>query len=295
MLIDGDVLGVSLLPSVSFFRTDAGWLGCGANICGQLGLGHTENVHPPTPIPGSEGVTRWGGNDWTTFGFSDDGLLACGRNNYGQCGVGSTERHIATLTPVALPDDVKGRVDRVVCDGNRESSFFIAGRRCFAAGKNEDGELGLRSDEEPISTPTELPVPVDDVITNNGVTVIRSGDTLLACGSNLHRQIADNNRRKVTTPTPLDLPGPVVKVIVVRYRFFIQLTDGAWVGQGWYDRDHFILVPKADLIFRFICSVLPWWTPAIDDFAEKLNAQEAAFNVMFLPVPITNASTPRSR
>ncbi len=41
-------------------------------------------------------------------------MLACGNNLDGQCGVGSTVKKIATLTPVDLPDDVKGRVDRVM-------------------------------------------------------------------------------------------------------------------------------------------------------------------------------------
>ncbi len=160
VLIDGDVLDVSLLPGASFFRTDSGWFGCGANRGGQLGLGHTDEVITPAPIPGSEGVTRWRGNYAITFGFSDDcddSLLVCGKNSYGQCGVGSTDDEITTLTPVDLPDDVKGRVDRVVCYG--DSSFFITGRRCFAVGFNGDGELGLGSDAVAIPTPTSCRSP----------------------------------------------------------------------------------------------------------------------------------------
>ncbi len=241
VLIDSDVLDVSLIPYVSFFRTVSGWFGCGSNRFGELGLGRTNMVTTPARIPGSEGVTWWGGGSGTTFGFSHDGLLVCGENNEARCGIESTDYKITTLTPVVLPDDVKGRVDRVVC--NHWSSFFIADRRCFACGFCRSGQLGLGSDERAIPTPAELPVPVDDIVTNSFVTIIRSGDTLLACGDNEFRQISTDNRRKLTTPTPLDPPGPVMKVVVEQYNVFIQLTDGAWVGSGLY-RSCFIPVSR---------------------------------------------------
>ncbi len=244
MPIDSEVLDVYQTSMQSFFRMTSGFFGCGWNKEGQLGLGHTDDITTPTPIPGSEGVTRWGGDFVTTFGFSDDGLLACGCNADGQCGIGSTERHITTLTPVDLPDDVKGRVDRVICG---VSSFFITGRRCFGCGMNETGQLGIGSDKEAISTPTELPVPVDDII---------------------------------------DLPGPVAKVNINSYSVFVQLTHGSWIGRGVYDEHHFIPVPQADLIGG---DYLPEWTTVNGDYAEKLNAQEADFDMMFLPEPFTNA------
>ncbi len=293
--IDIEVLTVYLTSDQSLFRTSSGWLGCGDNSYGQLALGHScENVTTPALIPGSDGVTRLTGDVNVTFAFTDGGLLASGDNRYGQCGVGSTERHIPTLTPVALPYDVKGRVGRVVCDGG--SSFFIAGRRCFVAGSNGDGRLGMWSKEAIIRTPTELHVPVDDVIIDFDeiwisifdfcVTVIRSGNTLLACGDNRLRKVSTANTRKLTTLTTLSLPGPVVKVFVDCGFMFVQLTDGAWVGRGRYDSKYFAHIPEADLIIGFY---LPGWTPVTDEIAEVLNAREAADNLMFLPEPITNS------
>ncbi len=308
--IDGDVLDVSMLPGASFFRTASGWHGCGSNrhgrlglvsmvaesdtgwtvsgwlgrptVSGQLGIGQ-DKVTTPAPIPGSERVTRWGGNYATTFGFCDAGILSCGRNVNGQCGVGSTIDEVTALTPVALPDDVKGRVGQVDCDGG---PFFISGRRCFGCGYNGCGQLGIGSDERRIFTPIELPVPVDVIITRADVTVIRSGNTLLACGDNRNRQIFTNNTPKITTPTPLDLPGPVVKCFLDYGSIFIQLEDGAWVGRGIYYRHHFTPVPKADLIDE---AFLPGWTPVNDNCAEKLNALEADDDVMILPEPVANA------
>ncbi len=234
--IDSEVLDVYQTSGESFFRTSTGWLGCGGNGGSQLGLGHRNNVTTPTPIPGSEGVTRWMGDYHSTFAFTHGGMLACGRNFWGECGVGSTDDEITTLTPVALPDDVKGRVDRVVICS--DSAFFLSGRRCFGCGRN-DGKLGIESDE-------------------------------------------------MRTPTPTDLPGPVVKCFVDRG--FVQLEYGAWVGRGWYEKKYFIPVPDADLIDgpRYN-PLLPGWTPVIDEFAGQLNAREAADNVMFLPEPVANA------
>ncbi len=79
---------------------------------------------------------------------------------------------------------------------------------------NRHGQLGIGSDERDIPTPIELPVPVDDIISYDGVTVIRSGNTLLACGENRYRRIISNDTPELTTPTPIELPGPVVKIII---------------------------------------------------------------------------------
>ncbi len=155
-------------------------------------------------------------------------------------------------------------------------SFFIAGRHCFAAGDNDSGQLGVGSDEETISIPTELPIPVDDIISHGGVTIIRSGNTLLACGDNRQRQLFGD----FTTPTPLDLPGPVMKFIAGDQNAFVQ-TDGAWVGRGRYRRDFFI---PADLDGRFISG----WFPVTDEHAKKLDAQKHGNQAMFFPEPITN-------
>ncbi len=288
--IDSEVLDVCLTSWQSFFRTSSGWLGCGCNFSGQLGLGHTNKVNTPTPIPGSEGVTWWGGDHGITFGFCDNGLLACGENFGGQCGVGSTTEKITTLTPVALPDDVKGRVDRVICCSG--STFFTLGRRCFGCGRNDSGVLGIGSDESCIATPTELPVPVDEFILEVGVTVIRSGNTLHVCGDNEKKQIASNDTPKLTTPTPLDLPGPVVKVVISWHSVFVQLTDGSWVGRGDYENNDFLPLPGADLLDghdndRFLCG----WTPVSDEVAGRLNfsvSNNNCMRIMILPEPIAN-------
>ncbi len=90
------------------------------------------------------------------------------------------------------------------------------------------------------------------------------------------------------TPTPLDLPGPVVKVVFRCENIIVQLTDGAWVWRGIYDEEYFIPIPEDDLIDLPDFSLLPEWTPVNDVYIEVLNSREAGNDVMILPEPITN-------
>ncbi len=278
--IDGAVLEVKMTLPASFIRTGAGWFGCGHNQVGQLGAGHCDKVTAPAFMRGSKGVTRWifGKMAETIFGETEDGILACGINGYGNCGVGSTDNDIYTLTPVALPDDVKGRVDRVVFD--EQATFFVCGRRCFGCGENEVGQLGVRSETVVIRTPAEMPVPVDDIVSDNGVTVIRSGDTLLACGHNELNHISSTLAPMFPTPTPIDLPGPIVKAYVSSNVICVQLPDGAWVGRGMYNDELFTPVPEEDLVIvaddedsEELDPCVNTWTPVTEMYAELLNTR----------------------
>ncbi len=217
------VTHVAAFDHQTFVKTDRWWGGGQAGFS-QLGQGRRRAIQRLAPIPGSEGVWRWKALGFVTFAWTGDGLLAAGHNVFGQCGVGSTDGIIDTLTPVALPDDVKGRVDRVV--GGELQAFLLCGTRCFACGTN-GGQL---SESERPRTPTELPVPVDDIITNRLATVIRSGHTLL---------------NALALPGPaLPLPGPITRLILPKVgesgTMVAQLMDGTWVkgrlgddDEGW--------------------------------------------------------------
>ncbi len=77
-----------------------------------------------------------------------------------------------------------------------------------------------------------------------------------------------------------------MKVLICFERILVQLADGAWVGRGNHAGGYFTPFPKADLING---RCLPRWTSIKQKLAEKLNAQQAADNVMILPEPIANA------
>ncbi len=261
-----------------FAKTTRGLYTWGRSYLGRLGVGGGVPVNRPRLVPIDGNVQDISLNAAASFIRTGSGWLACGENSNGQCGVGSTDRWVTTLTPVALPDDVNTGVDRVMCSPN--ITFFIAGRRCFSCGVNRVGQLGIGSDEHSICTPTELPVPVDDIMFRYDVTIIRSGDALLACGVNMSRLVSATDAHKIVTPIPLDLPGPVVKLVLDWGNLFVRLGGAGWVGRGVNDDVIFIPVPEADLIND---RVLPGWTPVTDQFANSLD-EEADHAIILRPI-----------
>ncbi len=223
--VDDEILEVQSFPCQTFFRTAGGWLSCGANITGSLGVGHHHTAQFPEPVPHSASVTRWASVGDAFFAWADQGLMMCG--NYFSSGTDcvTINYDVDALTPVALPDDVKGRVDRVV--GKNTSSFIFSGRRCFAVGRNSHGQLGVGSDEKHIHAPIELPFPVDDVVAGHNCTVFRTGADLHWCGTSFIRDTPN-----IRSPQLIAIGQPVVKV-VVHIGLSLKTRDGDWIGR-WY-------------------------------------------------------------
>ncbi len=259
VLVDG-VVDVRQQLEYTLFQTASGWYASGVNRNDQLGLGVDHLVEDyicsPTMMVGSGAVTRvqtsFNRESPMTFGWTRDGLLVCGANDSGQCGVWDNSRVIRMgtinkLTPVVLPDAVKANVIDIVCI--RCYTFFIiqtSGKnRCFVCGRNLHGVLGVGQVGE-VRTPTELPIPVDDIASASAVTVIRSGDTLYACGNNREKQLSSSETDEFTAPVPLDLPEgpPAVKVLIESDVLFVQLADGTWFGRGVHDP--YVFAPDTD-------------------------------------------------
>ncbi len=259
------------------------------NNSGQLGLSHTEKVTAPTPIPGSETVTRWVADNERTFAWSGSGLQACGLSDHHQLGVlrDDDDEIAPTFIPVALPGDVSQRVGRVVIIAqNGKSTFFLADRHCFGCGWNHRGLFGIGVEVERITTPCELTLPVDDVLSNGTITVFRSGDNEL-------KQILLDVALYYRTPVPLVLPGPVVKVAVggkrgrfrrpVRVCLFVQLTDESWVGRGVYAGGF------------FVHGAVPGWTAVDKKVAIGFPSGGPGPNLTILPTPIDNHMPEKER
>ncbi len=262
---DADVITVNQCVNATFFKISGGWLACGRNNQSQLGFprsGPTPNVTRPTPVPDSSDITRWKMIEETTFAWSTRGLLACGKADAGRCGIGDAHTETVTfedgfvgllrrrarrravsytvcptLTPVALPDDVKGRVDRVV--GSDESIYAICHNRCFTWGGASYERLGLPAplnehDTMPVTTPEEITAsfPIDNIAVTDPTIVFISRGKLFGLGNNQYRIIASTGDR-LTTPTPIDTPGPFTRVVLMGHiNIYVRLTDGTWVGRG---------------------------------------------------------------
>ncbi len=230
--IDEEVKSIVCGDDSVFFQTLSGWLACGRNDAYQLGLGRCGYTGTPVFIPGSEGVTRCEGSTYCTFAWGRAGLLACGVNNEGQCGTGNNEV-VTTLTPVAIPEDVKGRVDRVV-ESAGCSTFILSGTRCFACGLNRSGQLGIEPDLQFVTTPVELPFIVYDVVSPELATVFRTDSGLMVCGDNACCSLSPT-QEEILVPIRLDYPGPVYRVVIHPFNIFVETVNGVWYGRG--DRD----------------------------------------------------------
>ncbi len=283
--VEDDIIDVIMCEAAIFMRSVNRWLGCGSNEYGQLGLGHTDEVTAPTPIPGSEGVTHWMSTGKSSFAWTSRGLLACGRNVSGECGVGSTELHITTLTPVALPDDVKRRVTSInqsTIALATSQTFIRCGTRCFACGDNQCGQLGVSSPAEKLFTPAELPFPVSDLASSLTSAVFavpqEDGSTqLLVCGANHFKQLTDGPPRVIRPPTPFSTPGPITDIVIEPFVTFVRRDHGGWVGRGKYDPKLFGPVPRTALVRL----ALRGWTAAAGEEVAVLERANGSHTMAF--------------
>ncbi len=189
---------------------------CGGNYCGQLGLGHTNNISRWTKVPFPKdfilekvvvgyrhSILKGKGKD------GEDKLYACGDNEYGQLGLGDGKTR-SKWTEVPVPQGFS--VEKVI-PGLYHS--FLKGKgkdgedKLYATGYNMYGQLGL-GDNEHRNQWIEVPVPqgfsVQKVIAGGFHTFLKGKgangkDKLYACGWNIFGQLGVgnfNDRKKFT-------------------------------------------------------------------------------------------------
>ncbi len=222
-------------------------------------------------------LTEYGNRAYAMRADVSCGMMVFGNNKFYQCGVGGDRGKVTSFMPVEFVDLFGKQVVNIrhqfrrIC--SRDWTFLLNGGRCFACGLNKYGRLGLNGTW--VTFATELPVLVDDLITSDRITVIRSGDTLLACGDNRHRQISDEDVDEITTPTRLQLPGngPIDRVTVINSDLFIKCGH-TWFGRGRVDLNR-VFIPDADVVPRDAIRYNPEWRPAVHAFQTKLdNSQQ---------------------
>ncbi len=216
------------------YRTAAGWFTTGINRMGYRGLGRVVITNTLTLIANSAAVFSWYVGVYVTVGFTATNILICGCNSQGQCGVGFEKINIMTLTPVALPNNIKGKVDRVV--DTCEQTFFFSGARCFGCGSQQRGALGVGpSHGEYVKTPVELPLPVDHLTCWLASTLISSRGAVYVCGDNSRGQIDSTGRPVINTLTqviPPDPNTPIRSLSLTKRCIIVRLTDGTWYARG---------------------------------------------------------------
>ncbi len=222
------VLKVCPMAHSTFIETSVGWFAAGANQHGQLGIDDGAAPSPLVPQPelvkARGTITRVYSQAGTTFLWTVSGpLLACGINDSGQSGVGGLHP-TRRPTPVRLP--AHSHVTGLITSCG--STFIFCGTRCFVCGNNMYSKLGVRTDDQPVDTPTELPFPVSvvafDFAAGASSTLFISNGVLIAAGENNNLVAAP-----IAKPTTIDeLPANVVG---------LKLSSGYIVRQG-HDRWH---------------------------------------------------------
>lgn len=124
---------------------------CGYNEHGRLGLGTTDNIHKPTPIPNLPHIVTAALSTHSLLLDVEGCVWGCGHNSHGQLGVCVTvTRYIAEYTKFQNLPSIKA----VAC-ANTHSVFLDTEGYVWMCGLNEYGELGF-PDNLDRRTPAQL-------------------------------------------------------------------------------------------------------------------------------------------
>ena len=190
----------------------------GDNVCGQLGLGHTNAESAPKRVNLSDIVASACGTEHSIFLDKHGKLFACGRNSSGCLGVGDYENK-SLPTPVA----VDALIDHVLC-GNMFSMFVDNERRLWVTGSNTMGELGLGRDYQRINAPQLIPElnVLSISCSSDQVLCVNENNELLGWGSK-YANVCLNGAGSFT---PKKIQDNALSVAVGGTSVFIQTLEG---------------------------------------------------------------------
>ena len=252
----------------TFVRTSDGRLYVwGRNVHGQLGLGHTDDVHTPTinnNLPA--GVTNWNdvefilgefiGNNCIFVRTSDGRLYVWGQNNHGQLGLGFGG--VAQSTPTEhtnFPADITSWDDVEIIPGASHVFWRTSDGRLFGTGTNTAGQLGLGHNSNIHTGPigfnhaenTNLPAGLSSwndlefMATLNHTRALSTDGRLFVWGLNDgHLGLGHLNSPVNTLTENTNLPAGVtswndVEFIVGSQQTYVLTTDGRLFGWGLGD------------------------------------------------------------
>ena len=218
--------------SVYAILEDGSLYAWGSNEIGKLGVGDEVNKNTPTKVnlPGKIKELITNGSSVYAL-LEDSSLYSWGKNSYGQLGVGN-EVNKNTPTKVNLP----GKIKELITTGWSVYAILEDGS-LYAWGDNSDGQLGV-GDEENRNTPikvTAINGKVMELIISNSFSVyaILEDGSLYSWGKNSYGQLGVGDEVNRNTPTKVNLPGKIKKLITSSSASYVILEDGSLYAWGY--------------------------------------------------------------
>ena len=218
--------------SVYALMEDSSLYSWGNNESGLLGVGDEVNKNTPTKVnlPGKiKELITTGSSVYALM--EDSSLYSWGSNSDGQLGVGD-EVNKNTPTKVNLPSKIK----ELITTGLSSYAILEDGS-LYAWGYNSDGQLGV-GDEENRNTPikvTAINGKVMELIISNYISVyaILEDGSLYAWGNNESSKLGVGDEVNRNTPTKVNLPGKIKKLITSSSASYAILEDGSLYAWGY--------------------------------------------------------------
>jgi alpha-tubulin suppressor-like RCC1 family protein len=121
----------------------------GNNSFGQLGLGHTENIHTPVPLQIKKSVHLIScGGHHTIILLSDNSLFSFGKGDRGQ--LAHKEKSSKALPHKIDLNLINENIIEISC-GFAYSVLLTDKQRIYVTGANEHGQLGIENGNQDIS------------------------------------------------------------------------------------------------------------------------------------------------
>lgn len=213
-------------------KNDNSLWGFGSNEFGQLGTLQYLGGHVPTPILIMEDVEAVSAGAYHTLvKKTDNSLWAFGHNYYGQLGVNKNIwTDVANHTPVKVLDNVK-----TMAAGEYYSLVVKNNNELWGFGNNRYGQLGIQ-DNINMNMPNPIPKFVmsnvrDVSAGNNHSLIIKTDNTLWACGNNHYNQYGDatgNRGQHAIAPPVFVMNNVKMAVAGHNYSLILKLDSTLW-------------------------------------------------------------------